>query len=32
MEGKTLALLNFNQSQVHIGDSLYTVHPSTDSL
>jgi hypothetical protein len=29
MEGKTLALLNFNQSQVHIGDSLYTVHPST---
>lgn len=29
MEGKTLALLNFNESQVHIGDSLYTVHPST---
>lgn len=29
MEGKTLALLNFNPSQVHVGDSLYTVHPST---
>ena len=29
MEGRTLALLNFNESQVHIGDSLYTVHPST---
>ena len=28
-EGRTLALLNVNPSQVHIGDSLYTVHPST---
>lgn len=29
MEGRTLALLNFNPSQFHLGDSLYTVHPST---
>lgn len=29
LAGKTLALLNFDQSQFHIGDTLFTIHPST---
>ncbi len=28
-EGKTLALVNFNKSQFHVGDTLFEVHPST---
>lgn len=28
-EGKTEGVLNFHQSQFHVGDTLYTVHPST---
>lgn len=28
-DGKTEGVLNFHQSQFHVGDTLYTVHPST---
>ncbi len=29
LDGKTLALVNFNKSQFHVGDTLFVVHPST---
>ena len=29
LEGKTLALVNFSESQFHVGDTLFVVHPST---
>lgn len=28
-DGKTLALVNFNKSRFHVGDTLFMVHPST---
>lgn len=29
IDGKTLALVNFNESQFHVGDTLFEVHPSS---